>query len=75
MIYQKGSNLFNAVSYTHLKSLIFFAISILLGIILSAYVIQTYKKNCAKVQLYSEISKCIKMSYKRSEERRVGKEC
>ena len=42
------------------KSLIFFAISILLGIILSAYVIQTYKKNCAKVQLYSEISKCIK---------------
>ena len=49
------------------KSLIFFAISILLGIILSAYVIQTYKKNCAKVQLYSEISKCIKMSYKKHE--------
>lgn len=49
------------------KSLIFFAISISLGIILSAYVIQTYKKNCAKVQLYSEKSKCIKMSYKKHE--------
>ena len=49
------------------KSLIFFAISILVGIILSAYVIQTYKKNCAKVQLYSEKSKCIKMSYKKHE--------
>ena len=49
------------------KSLIFFAISISLGIILSAYVIQTYKKNCAKVQLYSEKSKCINSSYKKHE--------
>ena len=44
------------------KSLIFFAISILVGIILSAYVIQTYKKNCAKVQLYSEKSKCMSLT-------------
>lgn len=49
------------------KSIIFFAISISVGIILSIYVIRTYKKNCAKVQLYSEKRKCIKMSYKKHE--------
>lgn len=49
------------------KSIIFFVISISAGIILSAYVIRTYKKDCAKVQLYSEKSKYTKMNYKEHE--------
>ena len=49
------------------KSIILFVISISAGIILSAYVIRTYKKDCAKVQLYSEKSKYTKMNYKEHE--------
>lgn len=45
-------------------SLIFFAISLSVGIILSTYIIRTYKKDCAKMQLYSKKSKHIKASYK-----------
>lgn len=47
------------------KSIIFSVISISAGIILTAYVIRTYKRNCAKVQLYSEKRKYIKMRYKK----------
>lgn len=47
------------------KSILFSAISILVGIILTTYIIGTYKKNCAKVRLYSEKRKNIKMRYKK----------
>lgn len=49
------------------KSIIFSVISVSAGTILTAYVIRTYKRNCAKVQLYSEKSKCIKTNYKKHE--------
>lgn len=46
------------------KSIIFSVTLISAGMILTAYVIQTYKRNCAKVQLYSEKRKHIKIRYK-----------
>lgn len=49
------------------KSIVFSAISILAGTILTEYVIWTYKKNCTKVLLYSEKRKYIKMRYKKHE--------
>lgn len=47
------------------NSNIFSVMSILAGMILTAYVIRTYKSNCAKVQLYSEKRKRIKIRCKR----------
>lgn len=47
------------------KLIIFSVVSISVGIALTMYVIRTYKRNCAKVQLYSEKRKYIKIRYKK----------
>lgn len=57
---------FNRIVFSHdHRSIIFLLGSISAGVILTEYVVRTYKKTCEKAQIYSENRKKVRIDYKR----------